>query len=211
MDGREDRYYTSEEYLALEEKASGKSEYFDGRIYAMTGASRNHAQITMNVSVLLTNSLRGRPCRAFNSDVQVHVEATGLRTYPDVSALCGEPRFEEAALAILLNPSVLVEVLSPSTEAYDRGEKFDHYQRIPSLREYVLIAQDRARIEHFTRDREFGAAWSLTVANDLGATIELSSIGCTLALRDVCEHVELPPRPPLRAVYEQPAQYAANF
>jgi Uma2 family endonuclease len=211
MESDEERYYSVEEYLALEEKASGKNEYFDGRIYAMTGASLNHAQMTMNVQVLLANRLRGRPCRAFNSDVSVLVSETGLYTYPDASALCGEPRFQEANSAILLNPSVIVEVLSPSTESYDRGEKYTHYKRMPSLREYVLIAQDRVRVERRTRGDDSAAEWGLLSLEDLDAALDLASIGCTLALRDVYEHVELPPRPPLRAVYEQPAGYAANF
>jgi Uma2 family endonuclease len=106
---------------------------------------------------------------------------------------------------------VIVEVLSPSTESYDRGEKFTHYKRIPSLGEYVLISQNRARVERFTRGVGPSAEWGMAMVEGLDAAIELPSVGCTLALRDVYEHVELPPRPPLRAVYEQQAQYAANF
>jgi Uma2 family endonuclease len=211
METREERYYTPEEYLALEDAALEKHEYYDGRIYAMTGASLNHSQITMNVQVLLTNLLRGRRCRAFNADVKVLVSATGLYTYPDASALCGEPRLQESNSAILLNPSVIVEVLSPSTESYDRGEKYTHYRRIPSLREYVLIAQDRVRVERRMRGEDASAEWGLSSVEDLGAAVELPSICCTLALRDLYEHVDLLPRPALRALYEQPAQYAANF
>jgi Uma2 family endonuclease len=211
MESREERYYTPEEYLTLEDAALEKHEYYDGRIYAMTGATLNHAQITMNVQLQLGMQLRGRPCRLFNTDVKVLVSETGLYTYPDASALCGEPRFQEADSAILLNPSVIVEVLSPSTESYDRGEKYTHYKRVPSLREYVLVAQDRVRVERRTRGDDAAAEWGLSSVEDLDAVIGLPSIGCTLALRDVYEHVELPPRPPLRAVYEQAAQYAANF
>jgi Uma2 family endonuclease len=211
MESREERYYTPEEYLALEDAALEKHEYYDGRIYAMTGSTLSHARITMNVQFQLGLQLRGRPCSYFNTDVKVLVSETGLYTYPDASALCGEPRFQEANSAILLNPSVIVEVLSPSTESYDRGEKYTHYKRIPSLREYVLIAQDRVRVERRTRGDDTVAEWGLLSVEELDEVIELPSIGCTLALRDVYEHVDLPPRPPLRAVYEQPAQYAANF
>ena len=212
MESQQERYYTVDEYFALEEQTPEKNEYFDGRIYAMAGSSLNHAQITVNVLFHLGLGFRGRSCRIFNSDVKVHVVETGLHTYPDVSALCGEPRFEDRRQAVLLNPTMLVEVLSPSTEGYDRGTKGTHYRTIPTLQEYVLIAQDEARIERFTRRGDPDAAWALTVVNGLDASVELPSVDCTLALRDVYEHVELPPRPPLRAVYERPADYvAANF
>src|SRR5438067_4427740 len=151
MEGREERYYTPEEYLEFEEKAIEKHEYYDGRIYVMSGSSVNHGRICRNVLSALHVQLRGRPCEAFNSDIKTHVEASDLYTYPDVSALCGEPRFESERRGVLLNPSVIVEVLSPSTEGYNRGKKFSHYKRIPSLREYVLIAQDYAHVERSMR------------------------------------------------------------
>ncbi|AHG89212.1 protein of unknown function DUF820 [Gemmatirosa kalamazoonensis] len=207
MESPEERYYTPEEYLALEDAALEKHEYFDGRIYAMTGSSLNHAQITMNVHVLLANQLRGRSCRVFNMDVKVLVSETGLFTYPDASALCGEPRFKDAKSAILLNPSTIVEVLSSSTERYDRGRKFEHYARIRSMREYVLIAQDYRHVERFRR-ADASTEWGYLAVDDLQASVELPSIGCTLAVRDVYEHVDVPPRPPLRALYEIPPDYA---
>ena len=211
MENREEPYYTPDEYLALEDAALEKHEYFDGRIYAMTGASRNHAQITMNLLLQLGMQLRGRSCRVFHMDVKVLVSETGLFTYPDASALCGEPRFKDARSAILLNPSTIVEVLSPSTERYDRGRKFEHYERIPSMREYVLIAQDYRHVERFRR-ADASKEWGYLAVDDLEASVELPSIGCTLAVRDVYEHVDVPPRPPLRAVYEIPPDYvAANF
>jgi Uma2 family endonuclease len=204
MESRDERYYTAEEYLALEEAAPQRHEYYDGRIYAMTGSSTSHSRIAGNVFGSLHLQLRGRRCEVFNSDIKVHIEASGLYTYPDVSALCGEPRFESTTRGILLNPMVLVEVLSPSTESYDRGEKFAHYTRIPSLREYVLIAQDRVRVDRFTRADSAGAEWAHTAADRLDLSIELPSVECVLALRDVYERVDLPPRPLLRAIYERP-------
>lgn len=209
MESREERYYTPAEYLAVEEAATERHEYFDGRIYAMTGSSAAHARIAGNVFAALHRLLRGRGCEPFDSHIKIRVEASGLITYPDASALCGDPRFESASQGILLNPSLLVEVLSPSTASYDRGEKFSHYRRIPSLREYVLVAQDRARVELFARDGEQGTRWSLTIVEELDASVELTSVGCAVPLRDIYERVDLPPRPPLRAVYEPEPRYAA--
>jgi Uma2 family endonuclease len=207
MESRDDRYYTPEEYLAFEDAAPERHEYFDGRIYAMTGSSVSHARITRNVLISLGTQLRARRCEVFDSHIKVHVEASGLYTYPDVSALCGEARFESETRGILLNPSVIVEVLSPSTESYDRGEKFDQYQRIPSLREYVLVSQDRMRVQRFVRD-DASVAWAMTKVEELDAVVDLPSVGRAVALRDVYEHVELPPRPPLRADYER-SEYEA--
>ena len=207
MESREDRYYTPKEYLAFEDAAPERHEYFDGRIYAMTGSSVRHSRIAGNVFASLHGQVRGRRCEVFDTHIKLHIEASGLYTYPDVSALCGEARFESETRGILLNPSVIVEVLSPSTESYDRGEKFDQYQLIPSLREYLLVSQDRVRVQRFVRD-DAGVAWEMTKVEELDSAVEIPSIGCALALRDVYERVELPPRPPLRAVYER-AEYEA--
>src|SRR5919108_290049 len=180
--------YTPEEYLALERAARHKSEYVNGRIYALAGASRAHNLIAGNVFAELRAQLRGRPCEAYINDMRVKVSQTGLYTYPDVAALCGEPQFEDAHLDTLLNPTVIVEVLSESTEGYDRGEKFAHYRRLESLREYVLIAQDKVRIERYVRD---GERWVLTEIDSLDDTLALASIGCELRLREVYERVDL--------------------
>ena len=152
MAKREERYITVEEYLAFEGASLEKHEYLDGRIYAMSGAMPNHNRVSANVLASLHAQFRGRGCEVFGSDMKVRVPATGLYTYPDVTALCGEARFDPGDQGVLLNPSVIVEVLSPSTEAYDRGTKFSHYRKIDSLREYVLIAQDRVRVERYARD-----------------------------------------------------------
>lgn len=180
--------YTPEHYLALERRAKHRSEYINGSILAMAGASRQHNLIAGNVFGELRAQLRGRPCEAYINDMRVKISATGLYTYPDVAALCGEPDFEDVHVDTLLNPSVIVEVLSESPEAYDRGEKFAHYRRLESLREYILIAQDKVRVEHYVRQ---GDQWVLSEANALTSTIHLSSIDCELALRDIYEKVEL--------------------
>ena len=202
MASRQEPFYTPAEYLAMERAAETKHEYFNGRIYAMSGAQRSHVRVATNLVILLRTQLRGRSCEVFNSDMRVLVSATGLYTYPDVSALCGEPDFEDEEGDVLLNPTVLVEVLSKSTEAYDRGGKFDHYRSISTLQEYVLFEQDRAHAEHRVRTGESGDRWELTVVRGLDATLELPAIGCVLPLRDVYDRVELLPDPPLRAVYE---------
>jgi Uma2 family endonuclease len=179
--------HSPEEYLARERKAEYKSEYIDGLIVAMAGSSREHDRIAVNVTAGFHAQFRGRPCEVFSSDMRVKVSSTGLYTYPDASALCGEARFEDAEVDTLLNPNVLVEVLSESTEAYDRGKKFARYQGLESLTDYVLIAQDEARVEHFVRQ---GEHWLLTVITGLEGTLRLESVGCALPLREIYDRVE---------------------
>lgn len=179
-------YYTPKEYLALERQASIKSELINGRIYAMAGASRQHNLIAGNVFREISSQLKGRACEAYISDMRLHISATGMFTYPDVMAVCGEVLFEDKEKDNLLNPSVIIEVLSPSTEAYDRGEKFAHYRRLVTLQEYLLISQHRVRIERFVRH---GAEWRMTEFNELTAIIQLTSIGCQLALAEIYDKV----------------------
>lgn len=180
---------TPAEYLAAERKAAEKSEYVNGRVYAMAGASRVHNLIAVNTVSELRTQLRGRPCEAYANDMRVKVERTGLYTYPDVIGLCDEPRFEDAEVDTLLNPAVIIEVLSPSTERYDRGEKFAHYRRLDSLQEYILIAQDTRRIEHYRRE---GDSWVLTEVSGPDAALIISSLSCTLRLSDIYDRVEIP-------------------
>jgi len=180
---------TPAEYLVLERRAREKSEYVNGRIYAMSGASRLHNLIAGNIFGELRAQLRDRPCETCVSDMRVKVQRTGMYTYPDVVALCKEPDLEDAELDTLLNPSVIVEVLSPSTEGYDRGEKFAHYRRLESLQEYVLVAQVIPRIEHFRRE---GEHWVLTEISDSGGELTLSSLGCVLKLADIYDRVDFP-------------------
>ncbi|HEY0969717.1 MAG TPA: Uma2 family endonuclease [Gemmatimonadales bacterium] len=180
-------FVTTEEYLALERAATEKSEYVNGQIHALSGASREHNLIATNLIREIATQLRGRPCEAYGSDMRVKVPATGMYSYPDLVVACGEPRFEDEHVDTLLDPTLLVEILSPSTEAYDRGDKFAHYRRIESLREHVLVAQHRMLVERFTRQDD---VWVLAAATDPDAVVELSSIGCTLRMREVYERVE---------------------
>ena len=181
--------YTPEEYLALERKADYRSEYFAGEIFAMSGASERHNLIVASVVATLHAQFRNRPCKVYPSDMRVKVSATGLYTYPDVVALCDEPQFDDDQKDTLLNPTVLIEVLSPSTEAYDRGGKFEHYRKLSSVTEYVLISQEKPHVEHYVRQPD--NQWLLSEASGLPDTIQLPSINCILALSEVYEKVEI--------------------
>ena len=181
-------HLTPAEYLASERKATTKSEYFAGQIYAMSGASRAHNLIVANLISAFHAQFSERACEVYANDMRVKVESTGLYTYPDVLVVCDEPRFEDAGLDTLLNPTVLVEVLSPSTEAYDRGEKFSHYRHLESLQEYVLVAQNRIRVEHYRRQ---GEKWLLTEFDDLVDIISLPSIACELSTLAIYAKVKL--------------------
>ncbi|TMA53915.1 MAG: Uma2 family endonuclease [Deltaproteobacteria bacterium] len=181
--------YTPQEYLALERKAEHRSEYFAGEIFAMSGASERHNLIALNVAASLHAQFRNRSYKVYASDMRVKVSATGLYTYPDVVALCGEPQFDDEQKDTLLNPTVIIEVLSPSTEAYDRGDKFGHYRKLASLAEYVLISQDKPHVEHYVRQPD--NQWLLSEASSLQDSVQLPSINCTLVLAEIYEKVEL--------------------
>jgi Uma2 family endonuclease len=182
------RLYTPQEYLAFERASPIKHEYYDGSIFAMAGTSREHNLIVINLGREVSGQLLDRPCEAYVSDMRVLVSRTGLYTYPDVVAVCGERRFEDSEVDTLLNPNVIIDVLSESTEAYDRGKKFGHYRRLESLREYVLVAQDEVRVERYTRR---GDEWILTDLLRLEDTLRLESIGCAVPLRAIYAKVEL--------------------
>lgn len=181
---------TPEEYLAVERRAEYKSEYIDGEIVAMTGASRRHNLIAFNISREISQQLKGRPCEGYASDMRVRVPSTRLYTYPDVVVVCGEPKFEDDYVDTLLNPTLIVEVLSESTELYDRGKKFGFYRTIESLAEYLLVAQDECRVEQYVRQPD--GRWLLSDYRSAEEAVELSSIGCRLALREVYDKVTLP-------------------
>jgi Uma2 family endonuclease len=183
------RYVTPEEYLAFERAAEHKSEYLDGEIFAMTGASREHNLITLNVASELRSQLKGRDCEVYPSDMRVRIPSANVYTYPDVVVVCGGPKFEDAALDTLLNPTLLVEVLSKSTENYDRTVKFAYYRSVESLAEYLLVAQDACRVEHYARQAD--GRWSVEDHASPDSPITLASIGCALRLTDVYERVEL--------------------
>lgn len=189
-------YLSPQEYLAVERAAAYKSEYFAGEVFAMSGASRPHNLIVTNLISELRGQLRGRPCEVYPSDMRVKVSPTGLYTYPDVVVVCGTPRFDDAHTDTLLNPTVLFEVLSDSTEGYDRGRKFEHYRQLASLQEYVLIAQEQYHVEHYVRQADH--RWLLSETNDRGETLHLPSLACDLALAEVYDRIELPPAPPGR-------------
>ncbi len=177
-------HLTPEEYLALDRAAEERSEYLDGEMFAMSGGSREHTVIAINLARELSGQLRHRPCDTYGSDMRVWVEATGLYTYPDLSVVCAEPLLgPDGRRDILRNPTLLIEVLSPSSEAYDRGKKFEHYRAIPSFREYLLVAQDSPTIDRFLRQES--GIWLYSTARGLEAEVELSSIGARLALSEV--------------------------
>ncbi len=183
-------YLTAEQYLALERTAAYKSEYFRGEVFAMAGASPTHVLIVSNIVAALHGQLRRRPCTVYSADLRVAAPASGLYTYPDVIAVCGDLKFDDDHADTLLNPTLIIEVLSESTKDYDRGGKFAQYRKIPSFAEYVLVAQDEYHVEHFVKQSEAG--WFLTETNRSEDTLTLSSIQCTLSLNDVYEKVQFP-------------------
>lgn len=183
-------YLTPEEYLALERRAEYKSEYIDGEMVAMTGASRRHNLIAVNLTREISQQLRGRTCEGYTGDMRVRIPSTRLYTYPDVVVVCDEPRFEDDHVDTLLNPTLIIEVLSESTELYDRGKKFSFYRTIESLAEYVLVAQDECRIEHYAKQSD--GRWLLSDYRSPEDVVELTSIQCQLTMREVYDKVALP-------------------
>lgn len=183
-------HITSQEYLALERQAEVKSEYYAGEMFLMSGASRAHNLIVANLIREIGNQLKGRTCRVYPSDMRVKVDSTGLYTYPDVIVVCGEEQFDDEHEDTLLNPTVVIDVLSDSTEAYDRGKKFEHYRRLESLAEYVLVAQTNRHLEHYTR--KSADEWLLTEASLPDSEIELPSCGCVVSLAEVYDKVTFP-------------------
>lgn len=174
--------YSFEDYLAVEEMGPVRHEFLDGAIFAMAGGTPEHAALSAAVVVLLGSHLRGRPCRPYSADLRLRIPETGLATYADAAVVCGEPQRDPASRTHVTNPSVLVEVLSPGTEEYDRGEKREQYQRLATLREYVLIAQERRRVEVFSRPA--GGEWQHRVFAG-GETVELPSIACRFSVDEL--------------------------
>jgi Uma2 family endonuclease len=170
------------DYLAVEEMSAVRHEFLEGEIYAMAGGTPEHAALSAAAVVLLGSQLRGRPCRPYSADLRIRVPATGLATYADATIVCGEPERDRDSPTHVTNPTVIVEVLSPSTEDYDRGEKREHYQRVESLREYVLVAQSRPRIEVFSRTET--GDWSVKVFGP-GDVVDLGSVSCTFAVDEL--------------------------
>ena len=177
---------TIQEYLILERQSETKSDYFEGEMFAMTGASREHNLIGVNITSSIHTQLADSACEVYSHDMRVRTP-DDLLTYPDVVAVCGEPHFGDGEFDTLLNPTLIVEVLSKSTEVYDRLTKLEHYRTIPSLAEILLVAQDRPRVEHWVRQGD--GRWVVEDSQDLAAVIELPSINCRLPLAAVYKRV----------------------
>ncbi|MEL6538075.1 MAG: Uma2 family endonuclease [Bacteroidota bacterium] len=180
------RDYSVEEYLAILEQSDIKLEYFDGEIRAMTGGTRNHSKIAANVIALLVSGVDANQCSPFGSDLRVYSPTTQSHMFPDAMVVCGEEKFQDERNDILLNPTVIVEVLSPSTMHYDFVEKFDKYKRIPSLREYVLISQDRYRVEVRSSKDDWG---QIQIFEGRESKVELSSISLVVDMEAIYRQV----------------------
>jgi Uma2 family endonuclease len=182
-------YITPEEYLAFERQAEYKNEYFDGEIFAMVGASRKHNLITINIARELSQQLKKKPCEVYSSDMRIRIPNANIYTYADLTVACGEPKFEDAQVDTLLNPNVIVEVLSKSTASYDRSQKFAFYRTIESLTDYLLVSQDTFHVEHYTRQPD--NRWMLADFRSPEDVLQLDSVQCSLALGEIYDKVSL--------------------
>lgn len=183
------RLCTEQEYLASEREAEVRHELLNGEIYEMPGGTRGHSLIVTNVLAGLHRLLAARDCEVHRSDMRVRIPGVNLITYPDVSALCGAPQLLDGSRDVLLNPQVIFEVLSESSESYDRGDKFQYYRQLPSLADYLLVSQAKVLVEHYTRQAD--DSWNLRELHS-GSTLELTSIGCALEVDDVYRKVFCP-------------------
>ncbi len=181
-------YYTIEQYAEMEESAPYKSEFIAGRIYAMSGGTPTHSAVAANISGEMRNLLRHGPCRVYNSDLRVGIMPLDLETYPDVTIVCGEPHINPFDKNSIINPAVIFEVLSPSTERYDRGEKWEHYQRLDSLQEYLLVSQHKPKIEHYVR--QDNGTWIFTSTEGMDAAVAVH--GASLSLAEVYDKITFP-------------------
>ncbi len=176
-------FLTPEEYLEIERKAEFKSEYFNGEMFAMAGVKRPHNLITNNIIRVVGNQVLERDCNVYSSDMRVKIEKIKKYVYPDIAVTCGKEIFEDDQIDTLVNPVLIIEILLSSTEAYDRGEKFQHYQFIPSLAEYILITQNKIRVEQYVRQSD--RTWLYSEYQSLDDVTKLESIDCELVLKDV--------------------------
>jgi len=186
MSALPEQYMSLEEYFKLEEASETKHEYYQGKVFAMAGASENHNLIAMAVGRNLDIQLDDKPCRPYPADFRLKIKAVNLYTYPDVSVICGETQLADGRRDTYVNPTLLVEVLSESTEAYDRAKKSEFYRTIPSLQEYLLISQDRPHVERYRRQ---GHNWLFTEYSSLDDEVTLDSIGCSLSLAAIYRRV----------------------
>src|SRR2546430_2391059 len=180
---------TAEQYLELERASEMRHEFLDGLMYAMAGESRGHSRVCFNLATIIGAQLGGRRCEGFSPNMKVRAGIGGLYAYPDLMIVCGEAEFHDEHGDVLLNPTVIFEVLSPSTEKYDRGEKFRRYRQIESLKDYVMVSQDQARVEHHHRQPEDKG--TATEVNGLDAGLVLSSIDCRIPLAEVYRHTKV--------------------
>lgn len=187
-----EEYFTPEEYREMERRSQTKHEYVNGHIYAMAGASPRHNDLAANVLASLHSQLSESECRPRMSDQRLKVEATGMESYPDVLVACPPLRYDAGDAYVLLDATVIIEVLSPSTARYDRGGKYLHFQKLPSLRHYLLVEQDSIGVEH--RRREENGEWKIEVFAAPEDSVSLDAIGCTLALSDIYRRLGLDPR-----------------
>jgi Uma2 family endonuclease len=181
-------FLSPEQYLEIERRAEFKSEYYAGEMFAMSGGTGNHAWIIGNLVREIGTQLKGGPCRVCPTELRVRVSSTGLYTYPDVIVVCGDPEYADARRDTLLNPTLLIEVLSDSTRDYDRGRKFQHYRALPSVAEYLTVEQTEPHVEHYVRQPE--NRWLLTEFADPGQTVQLASIGCALPLSEIYDKID---------------------
>ena len=185
-------HYTLEEYFELERNSEEKYEYFNGEVFCMSGVSPEHSLLEGNLVTLLNNALKESGCRVYTSNLRVKTVALPPYRYPDLSVVCEPPRFEEiGGLRALTNPLLIIEILSPSTEAFDRGDKFTYYKSIPSFCEYVLVAQHRPHLTHYVKQND--GKWSYEELNGMSNSIFLAKLNCALSLIDIYREVEFPP------------------
>jgi Uma2 family endonuclease len=182
------KLFTSAEFLEFERQSEVKHELIDGELFEMAGANKRHNQISSNVMRLLGNQILERQCNIYSSDMRVKITSTGNYTYPDVVAVCGDEQFEDSTEDTLLNPQLIIEVLSKSTEAYDRGAKFEYYQTIEGFREYVLITQEPFRVEQYVRKNE--NEWTYFEFRKPESIIKLNSIDCEVSLQDIYHKIQ---------------------
>jgi Uma2 family endonuclease len=187
MSAEPQQKWTPQEYLAFERGSETKHEYVQGELFAMSGASRKHGRISWNITLALGPQLERRGCEGFAGDMRVRIPTTDRYNYPDIVVACGEPEFEDTELDTLLNPVLIIEILSPTTEDYDRGRKLFHYRSIPSLQTILLVAQDKAHVEMYERQPD--GRWVLSETESMGEELDLPAVGARLAVADVYHRV----------------------
>jgi Uma2 family endonuclease len=181
--------YTPEDYLAFEREARTRHEFFDGEIYAMAGESLSHSRVCVNLSGEVRNKLKGKPCEALSPNMKVRTSSASLFAYPDLTIVCGEPQFHDTKKDVLINPQAIFEVLSPSTETYDRTTKFQKYRLgNPTLIDYFLISQDKPFVEHFMKQAD--GNWLYRSYSELDETVKIETLDCELSLREIYDRVE---------------------